>query len=425
MRPSLPSAAPVPRVLFLDHTASLGGAELYLLDAVQPFRATCCVALFGDGPLVARLADVGVATRILSAPPAMLAVTKQGGGMQRLQALPGLVRLVARVARLGRRYDVLFANSQKALVVAALAGRLARRPVLWNLHDLLTTEHFSAANRRLAVGLARWGVARVLANSEATRAAFGKAGGDLRRAHVVYNGHDARPFDRVPDDAVAALRRQLGLDGVPVVGVFSRLAHWKGQHVLIEALPRLPGVHALLIGDALFEPDRLYRAELQQQVDRLGLRRRVHFLGFRDDVPALMRAVDVVVHTSTAAEPFGRVLVEGMLARRPVVATRAGGALEVVTDETGVLVPPGDAAALADALQALLAHPGRAQRLGARGYERAVTHFSLPRLHAALRTHLQAVAAGDPSAFARPPLPHTHRAPSLSSAPSYSPAPLP
>ena len=245
--------------------------------------------------------------------------------------------------------------------------------------------------------------ARVLVNSEATRAAFVQAGGDARKTHVVYNGLDAEAFDAVSEAEVEALRRRLGLAGVPVVGVFSRLAFWKGQHVLLEALAHLPGVHALLVGEALFEPDRQYRAALERQAVHLGLPGRVHFLGFRSDVPLLMRMADVVTHTSTAPEPFGRVIVEGMLAKKPVVATRAGGALEIIEEGAGVLVPPGDAGALADALRSLLEQPVSARQMGTRGYARAATHFSVSQMHDALRAHVEAVVYGAPPRLDRGP----------------------
>ena len=125
--------------------------------------------------------------------------------------------------------------------------------------------------------------------------------------------------------------------------------------MLIEAMASLPGVHAVLVGDALFEADRSVPAALRELAGALGMNDRVHMPGFRSDVPALMRASDVIVHASTSAEPFGRVIVEGMLAGTPVIATAAGGALELVDHEnTGLLVPPGDASALSAAIGRLL-----------------------------------------------------------------------
>jgi glycosyltransferase involved in cell wall biosynthesis len=102
----------------------------------------------------------------------------------------------------------------------------------------------------------------------------------------------------------------------------------------------------------------------------------VHFLGFQRDVAACMTAVDVVAHTSITPEPFGRVIVEGMLARRPVVAARAGGVVESIEDgDNGLLCAPGDAAALADALDTLKRDGALRERLVASGRATAVRRF--------------------------------------------------
>ena len=100
---------------------------------------------------------------------------------------------------------------------------------------------------------------------------------------------------------------------------------------------------------------------------------RVHFLGFQRDVAACMKAVDIVAHTSITTEPFGRVIVEGMLARRPVVAARAGGVVE--HDGNGLLFEPGDAHGLAEALAALKADRARRERLVASGHVTALRRF--------------------------------------------------
>ena len=366
-----------PRLLFVDHAAVMGGAEWSLLSLAHRWRSDRTVVLFEDGPFRKHLEEAGVPVEVLPASVAVLGATRGGGAVADLMTVPGILALATRLARQARRYDLLYANSQKALVIGAVAALLARRPLVWHLRDIITADHFSPARRRLAVGLANRRAACVICNSEATAEAFVEAGGAPEKVRVVYNGISSAPFDALSEDDVAQARLALGVADAPMIGVFSRLAQWKGQHVLLEALAYLPEAHALLVGDALFAEDQVYAGALREQAASLGVTERVHFLGFRDDVPLLMKACDVVVHTSVAPEPFGRVLVEGALAGRPVVATDAGGAPEVINDgETGYLVPPGDAQALAEKLRALLADHALTKRIAEAGRQRALDHFS-------------------------------------------------
>jgi glycosyltransferase involved in cell wall biosynthesis len=242
----------------------------------------------------------------------------------------------------------------------------------------------------LAVTLANHLVVRIISNSQASAAAFVRSGGQAERVRVVYNGIDPLLFEAVIPAEVDALKEELNLAEVPIIGSFSRLACWKGQHVLLEALTHLPGVHALLVGEALFGEEAAYARALRKRAKALKIADRVHFLGFRQDIPQLMRLSDVVVHTSIAPEPFGRVIVEGMLARRPVVATRAGGTAEIIEDGvSGVLVPPGNAKALATALAELLADPSRGRALARAGYAAALERFSLRAMLEGIEEQLQ------------------------------------
>jgi glycosyltransferase involved in cell wall biosynthesis len=365
------------RILFVDQTGELGGAELALLDLVGHWRGRCEVALFADGPLRERLERAGVDVRVLSAERRLSSFRRTSALLSTVRTLPGAIRLVRHVAERARRADVVYANSQKAFVVAVAAARLAKRPLVWHLHDLLTASHFSRANRRLVVWLANRYARCVVANSAATAAAFRAAGG-AADVVVAYNGIDPAPFEAVDAGAARrALAAEIGCGDAPIVGVFGRLAAWKGQRVAIEAMRRLPGAHLVLVGGALFD-EQAYEAELRALAPRVGVAERVHFLGFRDDVAPLMRAVDVVLHTSIAPEPFGRVIVEGMLAGKPVIATAAGGALEIIEDGvTGVLVPPGDAAALSSAIFNLLSQTGPNVDIGRRAMKVATRRFSL------------------------------------------------
>src|SRR5829696_1646968 len=127
--------------------------------------AKCCSLPMGH---FERLKQVGIAVEVLPAPRAVGEISREGGGMRDLHAVPGVFKLAWRVARLARGYDILYANSQKALVIGALAGKLASKPVIWHLHDMLSPEHFSQRRRWLAVTLANRMVVRVIANSRAS-----------------------------------------------------------------------------------------------------------------------------------------------------------------------------------------------------------------------------------------------------------------
>lgn len=378
-------------MLFLDHVGVLGGGELSLLDIATDWRETGRVVLLADGPFRERLEAAGVPVRVLDSTHSLGGLHREGGGAADLLAAPAVLALARRVAGAARRADLIYCNSQKAAVVGGLAGTLARRPVIWHLRDMLTAEHFSATRRRLAVAAGNLLATRVIANSEATARAFVESGGRPARVRVVYNGINPAPFLAVTAAEARAVHAELGLGDAPLVGAFSRLTPWKGQHILLDALAALPGVHALLVGEALFGEED-YTAALRERAARLGIAARVHFLGFRADIPRLMAAVDVVAHSAIAPEPFGRMIVEGMLAGRPVVATRAGGAEEIITDgEDGLLVPPGDAGSLAAALGALLDDRARAVTLAQRGRETALRRFSVEAMLAGVEREIRAL----------------------------------
>lgn len=332
-----------------------------------------------DGPFRARLETRGVRTVVLHEAASLQRVKRESRlpGAGAVRAVLGTARAVARLAR---DYDVLYANSQKAFIVACASAAFARKPVLWHLHDILDPDVFSRINIGIDVFLANHVATRVIANSQATANALRARGGTRARVDVVYNGIDPAAYDAVTDAEVAAVRASLGVGSAPVLGLFGRIAPWKGQEVAVRAMALLsdrPDVQLVIVGDALFGEES-YAAEVRALVAKFGLGARVHFLGFRSDVPVLMRAVEVLVHTSTAPEPFGRVIAEGMLAERPVIATAGGGASEIVkANVTAWQVPPGDPAALAGAIREVLANPVRAREIAAAGRADALARFTL------------------------------------------------
>jgi glycosyltransferase involved in cell wall biosynthesis len=365
-----------PRILFVSYAAVLGGAELYLLDIAKAHRETSRVLLFTDGILRERLESAGVTVQVLGGSEA-LAEVRTSSGLASLKSLSTLWKLAQQVAKISKDFDLVHANNQKGFIVAAIARFLGGAPLVWHLHDILTAKIFSKLNRTIAVTLANRFASRVIVNSLATGEAFKAVGGNPALVRLVYNGFALEPFENVTLDQIAQIRAELGVGDRPLLGVFSRISYWKGQHVLLEAIQNLPHVHVMFVGESLFGEVE-YADRLKQMVIDQKFGDRVHWLGFRSDIPTLMSACSVVVHTSTEPEPFGRVIVEGQLAQRPVIATAAGGALELVKDgETGWLVPPSDADALQKVIQSLLANPEHTAAIARQGYDHARSTFAL------------------------------------------------
>ncbi|OBQ18773.1 glycosyltransferase family 4 protein [Anabaena sp. AL93] len=336
------------KVLFLDQSGKPGGAELCLVDIAKPYGENALVGLFADGDFRKLLAENQVPVEVLTTQA--IKVGKQSGLFQALGSLGQIVPLINQVVQRARKYDLIYANTQKALVVGAVASFLARRPLVYHLHDILSLEHFSKTNLRVAVNLINRCAALVIANSQASKMAFLEAGGKSDLVRVVYNGFAAKNYE-VDELEVRNLREHLRLEGKFVIGHFSRLSPWKGQHILIDALSQCPqDVVVILVGDALFG-EQEYVKDLHQKVAGLGLENRINFLGFRADIPQLMTMCDLITHTSIAAEPFGRVIVEAMLCGKPVIAAEAGGAMELVEDGiNGFLVTPGEPQKLAQVI---------------------------------------------------------------------------
>jgi len=363
------------RIVFLSHTGALGGAELSLLEIVSDFPGAQ-VWLFKDGPLASKLRASGVTVEIIEGGGDALEVRKQGKLGSFLRAIPGTVRLARAISRRTTPADLIYANTQKTWIAAAVAACFSRRTVVWHLHDIMSDAHFSRLLSRLAVWLANRVASAVIANSRTTGATFVACGGRAELMTVVHVGIDIAPFDAVTPQQMANVRRELGSGDDITVGLFGRIATWKGQHVLLEAVRSLPGLRAVIVGAPLFGEDA-YQRELTRLASDPALAGRVQFLGFRPDIQALMQAMDIIVHTSTLAEPFGRVVVEGMMARRPVVAAAAGGVLEIIDHgQDGLLCVPGDAAALSRTLALLVKNPDLRERLAETGYKTAKARFT-------------------------------------------------
>jgi glycosyltransferase involved in cell wall biosynthesis/O-antigen ligase len=366
---SAPARAGALRILYVHPSDELYGSDRVLLELVtrlDPARFTPLVLLSTDvqypGRLSARLTAAGIPVTRLRIGVLRRRVLRTPLALARY--LADVAVSTVRIARLiwRERIDLVHANTITVLP-AAFAARLTGRPLVWHLHEIV--DHRSG--KGILLGLVRLLADRLVVVSEAARSALGRAGLS-RILSVIPNGV---PDRRPPWEPATP----------PVVAYVGRLSERKGPGLVVEAAgllaARHPSARWVFEGDEFAGGSELLTS-LKARVAVLGLSERVEFRSFREDVTDLYGEALIVVSPSVLPESFGLVLLEAMMAGRAVVASAHGGAKELVADgETGLLVPPGDAAALAAALSSLLDAPSRARAMGRAGRERALARFSL------------------------------------------------
>lgn len=289
---------------------------------------------------------------------------------EELPAATALTRLLRRE----KPHVVHLGNGLRANFDGLLACVVTRTPVICHVKGF---EKYT--------GRERWASRRIdvmVCMTEAVLRHCREHGLAPRAARVVYDALDEDWFR--PRRERSEVRVELGVPiDAPLVGILGNIQAWKGQAVLVEAMGQLaeafPRLHCLIVGGA-HRAGQSYARDLHRRVGELGLAERVHFTGFRDDVPDVLQALDIVVHASVRPEPFGRVILEGMALGKPVVAADAGGVPEIIEDgKSGWLVPPGDVDALAARLRRILSEPAEAASVACCGEARAHRRFALAR----------------------------------------------
>jgi glycosyltransferase involved in cell wall biosynthesis len=359
------------RVLYLTDQTALGGdtrAELLTLRELDPDAFEVDVVCPPHGQT---LAAFSASTRHMRVRPISLGADRGGSILQRLRSIGELAAGSLRIARIALRTrpDVVIAGDRPRSIAAGLLATRAGRTrfvyhpqYFWNPYD------FQQHVQRRALARADL----VICHSKHSADSFAAMGCPRVKLRVAHNPVDVQGFR--PGDSRAA-RAELGIRGQAwVVGTTSVMRAEKGHAVLIDAVASLadtvPELHLLLVGDGPMRP------ELEAQCRRRGIEKRVTFTGRLDDTSSAYRALDVFVMPSEI-EPFGLVTIEAMATGLPVIGTNTGGTPEIVIPNvTGLLIPPGDVAALANAMYTLWANRERSAELGMAGRARALEFFS-------------------------------------------------
>ncbi|MDM7855574.1 glycosyltransferase [Cellulomonas alba] len=377
----------VPHVVVAHPSTELYGADLQVLESVTAlieagWRVT--FALPEDGPLAARADALGA--HVVRAPfPVLRKALLTPRGLLGLAGRASSATLRGARWLRAERPDAVYVNTVTIPTWLA-AARLARVPALVHVHEA-EEDQARAVTAALTAPLLL--ASAVVTNSESARRSVGRVFGGLSRgARVVPNGVPGPPAPP------ASPKPSAPHDGPLAVALVGRLSPRKGTDVAVDAvdLLRADGVDVTLrVAGTTFTGYEWFEDELRARVDAAGLADRVTFLGFvRPTWPELDRA-DVVVVPSRV-EPFGNTAVEGMLAGRPVVASRTQGLAEILRDgETGLLVEPGDPADLARALARLARDPELRGRLAAAGRADALERFGTARYGAEIVAAVEGV----------------------------------
>ena len=350
-----------------------GGAEimlLRLLTATDRDRfPSSVVSLTEVGPIGAEIERLGI--------------TVQALGLRRGIPPPTAMPRLAQVLRQARPGVV-----QTWMYHADLLGGLAAKaagspPVAWGVHstnlDPAIVKRGTIMTARTCARLSPWLPAAIVCCSEATRRVHQQIGYDAGKMIVIPNGFDLDRFAPSPAARIA-IRQELGLSAeTSLIGVLARFHPQKGQRVFIEAAghlnERLPHVHFLLCGDDVTWDN----ARLTGWIDAAGIRDRCHLLGLRQDISRIQASLDIATSSSVAVEALSLVIGEAMACAVPCVVTNVGDSALLVGD-TGQVVPPGDARALAEAWHDLLClEPAERRVRGERARQRIAERFTLSR----------------------------------------------
>lgn len=353
-------------ILYLDSGSGIGGGQrslLLLLKLLDKQRWTPFVGCLGGSPFAAEVAKTDVQVVPLSLPEAHNKTDK----VKRFTFSDLLndlrqFRVILQLHRVVKQHGIalIHANSLSVALLGGIVAKLNRIPIL--MHKRYATSY--GILDKICEKLLN----RVILVSEATRWGFAPEA----KQTLIYNGVDLDAF-QASQTEVETLRTELFSENAkPVysdtesttpilVGVVTRITPEKGIHFLVRAMAELKktslnsavDVKLLIVGGPYFQKDHDYLASLKQEVADLGVEDSVIFTGFLSDTRVVTTLLDIVLVPSIIPEACPRTIIEAMAVGKPVIATPLGGSKELVTPETGILVPPEDAEAIASAIAKL------------------------------------------------------------------------
>lgn len=373
-------------VLFLQSSSELYGSGKIILQVLKIYKTEGfhpVVVLTGTGPIQPLLEAEGISVYIQNLGILRRKYVNPRGLLNRLRKNLSAHRFLSQLHQ-KYRFELVYSNTL-AVVVGAYWAKRNRLPHLWHIHEILPGP---APLVKLLSTLLDQSTAHPIAVSQAV-ANHWQPFLKKSKVQVIHNGIPYDPFL----SAQPRLKTELGLTPeTMLIGMIGRINPGKGQLFFLGLAEKLsqkyPNTHFVFVGDPFpgYEP---ILEELKKGIEEKGMGSRVSYLGFREDIPEIMAALDIFVLPSNLPDSFPTVILEAMASGKPVVATRSGGASEMILDgETGFLIPIGSIENGREALEKLILHPELRQSFGEAGRQRVLREYSLEAFEEKIKIHL-------------------------------------
>lgn len=358
------------KILYVHGNSNIiGGIETFIEVALFSHKKFQPHIIFiNDGILPRRIKDKGFENII----------TLNGGRLRYLHKTLWSILQVARYIK-RNKIDVVMGQGFHAWIYAGLAAKITGIKGVFYCHDVITQSKIGPLNpidfiaSRIKPSIA-FGVS---VKSKESLEKYMKG----NNVHILYEGIDLEKYKPGIDFSKTKREFKLG-DNNKIVTMIGRIQEWKGQEYFIKAIPyvlsEFPETHFLVVGEPTFKQDDAYFDKIKDAVRILNIQNRVTFTGFRENIPEIIAASDIIVHASIEHEPQSLVIREAMSMEKPVIATNIGGHLDYAVDGINLLlIPSKDEKALSGAIIKLLKDPELRFRIGKEARETVVRRFSI------------------------------------------------
>ena len=342
-----------------------GGGQrslLLILERLDKKRFKPFLICPSEGDLTDKVEKLGIETAIIK-----MGSLKRLNFISNAGAIFKLKRLIKQ-----KNIDLVHTDAPRHTFYAGMAARLTGRPLIWHVR-------VSDPEKKLYDKFLSKLASKVIPVSRAVGKRFKGIAHKSDKFVVIYNGVDLKEFGPQLADERFKEEFEIEEDWI-LVGTLGQLIPSKGQELFLKAaaqvLKLFPDVKFIIVGDG----NEAYRKRLEDLSRDLGIKEKVIFTGFREDIPRIMASLDVVILPTYHFEGFSRVVLEGMASSKPVITTALGGNPEAVEDgKTGILVPSGDSNRLAEAILELVKDESKRTKMGRAGRRRAEKLFSIER----------------------------------------------